>query len=517
MLWILRLVENIENKINKKIKIKKWDSMRIFQAVVLAAGIISLIPLIWVGLYNHMSGDDWYNARFVYHRVMEGTLSLGNVLKDVFADLIDLYTRWSFTYTGYFFCYLMPAGFGEQFAWLHTVILLVGTVCCMYFVFTRILGRCLSMQKGCARVVAVLLILLGIQYMPSPFDGFYWWSGSINNTLGFAISILGISFLVKIYHQEEKIKAGSWIFLGIGLFLIAGTSYASVLVLFCSMLLVLIDMWVYKKREKSQRIIFSGLFVWYILCVLFAMTAPGNARRFGALTDAGSSGYSPVKAIVCAYIEGLKLIYEQWNIGILLILLVICLLAIPMLLAYRQKFKNPIIVVTVTYSIYITSFIPTLYAEGLSGEPRVQNIQYWYSLIFLTINVLYSLGWYLKKKDIASESALLTRYKTEIMGLCLIFCAVFMLKGEQEPASKVALKGMLTEEVQQFDSELDAREELYRLSRGEEVVAEQLSVIPEIFEGYTDLREEKFWINSNVRDFYQLKRLRSSINGQVVD
>lgn len=517
MLWVLRLVENIENRIHKKNRDKKWDSMRIFQAVVIAAGIISLIPLIWVGLYNHMSGDDWYNARFVYHRVMEGTLSLGNVLKDVFADLFDLYTRWSFTYTGYFFCYLMPAGFGEQFAWLHTVILLAGTVCCMYFAFTRTLGRCLPIQKECARVAAILLIILCIQYMSSPFDGFYWWSGSINNTLGFAISILGISFLVKIYCREEKIKTESWIFLGIGLFLIAGTSYASVLVLFCSMFLVLIDMWVYKKREKRQRIVFSGLIVWYIFCILFAMTAPGNARRYGAIVDAGFSGYSPAKAIICAYIEGLKLIYEQWNIGILLILLVVCLLALPSLLAYRQKFKNPLIVLAVTYSIYITSFIPTLYAEGIPGEPRVQNIQYWYSLIFLTINALYFLGWYLKKKDIASESMLLTRFKTEIMVLCLVFCAFFMLKGEQEPASKVALKGVLLGEVQQFDSELDAREELYRASRGEEVIAEQLSVIPEIFEGYTDLREEKFWINSNVRDFYQLKRLRSSINGQVVD
>lgn len=55
---------------------------------MIAAGILSLLPLVWVGFYNHMSGDDWYNARFVSQMVLH------------------VYRI--------FFCYLMSAGFGKR-------------------------------------------------------------------------------------------------------------------------------------------------------------------------------------------------------------------------------------------------------------------------------------------------------------------------------------------------------------------------------------------------------------------
>ncbi|MBO5166228.1 MAG: hypothetical protein IJ405_09610 [Lachnospiraceae bacterium] len=517
MVWILKVLDNIESKIQSKFHFKKWSSMQLLQAGVIGIGIVLLIPLLLVGCYNHMSGDDWYNARFVYHQIMEGSFSIWKMLQDIWADLVDLYTRWSFTYTGYFLCYVMPAGFGEQFTWLHTVILLLGTVAGMYCAFVKMFMRCLSMEKVHARISTILMMILMIQYMPSPFDGFYWWSGSVNNTFGFFISILGLAFFCKLYLDGTVVKTGSWVLLGIGLFLIAGTSYASVLVLLCSMFLVVIDAWLYKKQNKKQRIILSGLLVWFVLCIIFAMTAPGNGVRSDALTELGAIGYSPVKAIIMAYLRGFELIYESINGATLVLIAAVCAVAAPYVIRYRQKCKHPLMVLAVTYSIYITSFIPTLYAQGIAGEPRVRNIQYWYSIICIVINVLYCLGWYLNKKNIDKEARSLVVYKTEIIVVLLACSMVFMLQSEQEPASKSALKGWLIGEVQQFDEELDAREELYRGSRDEEVVAEQLSVIPAIFDGYTDLREATFWINDHVKDYYKLKRVYSSIDGQVVE
>lgn len=513
MLFVLQFIEKLKQRWLKK-NVPGKDGMKYLSIFVIAGAVISILPLFVVGFYNHISGDDWYNGRFVYHQILDGSFSIGRMFSDIVGDLTDLYTRWSFTYTGYFFCYVMPAAFGEKWTWLNSTILLLGTTVCIFFVLKKAFQKLLGLGKNEACIAAALLGIVMIQYMPSAYDGFYWWSGSLNNTIGFAISLLDLLFLLRLYDENAKIKKGNWILFGISLFLIAGTSYATVLVLFCSMILVLMDLWIYKKGTKSRRIWYTILFAFFCVCILFAMSAPGNWRRAATLGDVG---YSPVAAIIVAYLEGAKLLYGAFNLCHVLVLACVCVLALPVLIEKRGKFKNPVIVSFVTYSIYVTSFIPTLFAEGIPGELRLRNIQYWYSMILVTINLLYWLGWYLNKKDIRKESSLLANFKIEIILLLGVVCALFMLRGGEEPTAKIALKGLLMGEIQQFDAELDAREEIYLENRGEEVIVEQLSVIPQIFEGYTDVREERFWINSNIRDYYELKRLRSSINGEVVD
>lgn len=516
MLFVLQLMEKLKQRWLKK-SVSGKDGMKYLSILVVAGAIVSILPLFVVGFYNHISGDDWYNGRFVYHQILNGSFSIGRMFSDIAGDLADLYTRWSFTYTGYFFCYIMPAAFGEKWTWLNSTILLTGSVSCIFFVLKKAFQKLLGLEKTVACIAAALLGIVMIQYMPSAYDSFYWWSGSLNNTIGFAISLLDMLFLLRLYDENVKIKRWKWLLFGISLFLITGTSWGTVLVLFCSMILVLLDLWVYKKGTKSRRIWYTILFVFFCACILFAMSAPGNQRRAAAISDEmGDVGYSAVASIIIAYLEGAKLLYGTLNLCHVLVLACMCVLALPVLIEKREKFKNPVIVSFITYSIYVTSFIPTLFAEGIPGDLRLRNIQYWYSLILVTINLFYWLGWYLNKKNIQKESRLLANFKVEMVLLAGVVCVLFMLRGEEEPTAKIALKGLLGE-IQQFDAELDAREEIYLANRGEEVIVEQLSVIPQIFEGYTDVGEERHWINSNIRDYYELKRLRSSINGEVVD
>ncbi len=510
MIWFIDFIELIKTKLVNKFKILHspnfYRNMMIISLFFIC--FILLLPIIWAGFYNHMSGDDWYNARITHTHILNGTLSLKTLLTDAFAEMINMYHTWSFTYTSNFIDCFTPAVFNEQYTWLHTVILLGWTVCGMFLFFAKIARRWLGNNRVYSCVIALLLINVMVQYMPSAFDAFFWWSGSMSYTLGFVISIIDIAFLFKIYFEPQEVKKWQWIIYGISLFLIVGTNYAPMLVLFSCMFLMLIDIIIYKRIKRSQRIAYYCLFGIYIICIIFGISAPGNRVRSEVLEEMGSYGLSPVSSILHAYKAGADMLIERMNVCYILFLIAICVLILPKLISKRRMFKSPLFVVFTLYSIYITSFIPTFFAFASSGESRVANIQYWYSIIFLTGSVIYCLGWYLGKKEIDKESLILTKYKKEIIAILVMLGMATIVFGEPQATSRVAMRDILTGDLQKFDAEVDIREQVYKDSRGKDVVVESLTNIPQLFYGYTDLQEEHFWINTNVRDYYQLERLR---------
>lgn len=511
---IMKMYEHVVKMLQKVFKTKKEKynySKLLFGALVMIA-VLLLIPLLVAGVYNHMSGDDWYNTRLTYNQVLSNHFSLTALLDESFRDLCDVYLSWSFTYTGCFLAYFMPAGFGDKFTWMHTVILLGLFLIGTYVSFTKLIKRLFSTQKVVYRSTAILIIIYLIEYMPSPFDAFYWFSGSINNLVGFIISIMCITFLSKIEYESTKISIWNWIVFGVGLFLIAGTSYAAILVLICSMGLYLIDLIFRKSMSLKQRIIYFCMFSFYLLCFLFAMTAPGNANR--SQLEAGIYGLSAFSSIVHAYLEGAILIYQNFNIYLVIFLIIICILLLPSLIIYREKFRYPVIVTFVTYSIFITSFIPTLYASGIAGELRVRNIQFFYAILFIIINIIYYLGWYLNKKNVDQVPLLISKYMKELLALLVCISLILFIKGNDEPASKIAMKGIINGELQQFDKEVDEREAVFRENTNKDVKVNVLTNIPELFYGYTDLRDGKFWINVNVREFYHLTGLETTVDSE---
>lgn len=145
MLWFLNLVEHIKNRIPGFNKISRRT---VLTGAILFLCAASLLPLLLAGFYNHMSGDDWYNAKFVHEQMISGHFSIIGLFRDIWGDLVDLYSRWSFTYTGYFLCYIMPMGFSENNGWMHTVLLLLCAVICMYAFFTKILGGEIGKPTG---------------------------------------------------------------------------------------------------------------------------------------------------------------------------------------------------------------------------------------------------------------------------------------------------------------------------------------------------------------------------------
>lgn len=508
MIWFFDLVEKVKSKFFRE---KSVSEQNLLLLIVVPILILSLLPLLAAGFYNHMSGDDWYAGYNLHEHVVAASFSIKQFFSSFWQGLVDVYLGWSFTYTGYFLCYIMPAGFGEEYTWLHTLIILPFIVIGIYCFLTKTLKILLGVTKKEAATGTCLALLVMIQCVPSPFDAFYWWSGAGNNIVGFVLSLCGLLFLIKLYKTPTAIKGHMWFWFVIVLLLIPGTSWGAVLVLFCSMLLGLIDMWTDKKRNRKQRAVYSICFVLFIACMLFAATAPGNTRRAMSLRDSGTDGLSPVVAILRAYFEGVKLLWQSIDPVLILMILLLCLLFLPALISKGHNFKNPLALLAVSYSIFITSFIPTLYAEGIAGEGRLRNIQYWYAILFLLVNAFYSLGWYLQKRGISSEPKVIKYHKTELLFIGIALCVLLMLRGEyREPVAKTVLRGFADGTLQQFDRELDERERLLRESPEEgDLWVTRLTVIPDIFEGYTDLKpdEERFWVNNNVREYYHLKTL----------
>lgn len=502
MLWVMNVINKLMDKCSWKLsKMKEC----VFYLGMIALEIVVMAPLVIAGFYNHMSGDDWYNARLVHWLVMDNNISLTNIFTTIINALKIIYETWSFTYGGWP-CFIMPSAFGDIYVNLHHIIIMLYVLSTLYIFLHSIFKKLFSTETKDNVLIFILFMTPAIQLMPSVFSGFYWFSGSFNNTFGFSLSLLCIAFINKAINSHEIISKLQWGLFIIALCWLAGTSYAAVLVIFCIMSMGILDIFAYSKRKRWEKVMYCIAYVIFISVCIWGMTAPGNAVRQAEVENI-QAGYSVLKTIVYAIYAAIRMIYESINISVLLFLGGIIWVILPKLADLKNKFSNPIIASILFLLVLSTTFMPTLYAQGITGESRVRNIQYWYCLLYLLMLLIYWTGWLIRKYNMDRVLTWNTRWKNQVIFIVFIIGLFAMIKGEQEPASKMAYRELRSGVIQQFDRELTTREKIYTENYGKDVQVTALTNIPDLFDGYTDIREEKYWINSNIRDYYRLHRL----------
>lgn len=486
------------------------------RAVVPAAGllILSLLPLLLLGKYNVMCIDDYDYGRRV-HDVFAATGSFSAAAQEAWRQNMDFYREWQGTYISCFLMAMCPMNFRYELAWV-VPILMIGMLSASSFVLGRhILVRWLGCEKAGAAFAMALLLFVFYQVIEAPFEGIYWYNGSTHYVLMQSVWFFLLTLISESLWAEKKGRAVLCCAAAAVLSVIVGGGN---LVTGLQAEILMAFLVCYAIFQKKDKIIYGIIpFLTGTAGFLVNILAPGNARRAALDVD---EGYGVVKAVMLSFYH-MAVFAIRWTP----VLAVITWLALLPLLwrmakAAKYDFSHPFPVTAGAYCVLSAMFTPTLYAVGMAGLSRVDNIiQVTYYIAALLVTT-YWLGYFSHRtaggsetaqggdaengKTAAAFGAFLEQAGSRMTAVCLILLlAVWALTADKNTYTSIsALRSLAYGEAETFYEEAMERYALYTDEDLEEVVVAPYSAKPHLFT-FDDLSEDPgYWLNLAVSNYY---------------
>jgi len=188
----------------------------------IAALAAVIAPILLISGYNYPSADDWSHAAGTYKALSEGG-GFFSVLKASFETVRYNYFHWEGRYANVFLASLQPGIWGEQYYSIVTWLML-GMLIFSELFLCRILlyapctegapnanairqRECHTYAGTSARHIAhrkswlcipVMIppLLLQILYCPFPDESFYWYTGSVNYTFIYGLSLILLTLCI---------------------------------------------------------------------------------------------------------------------------------------------------------------------------------------------------------------------------------------------------------------------------------------------------------------------------------
>lgn len=491
---------------------QRIKTVKFWWLVVLAVLILSLLPVFGMAFYNHSSADDYsygYQTRAAWidtHNVLE-------VLKKAGEKVKTIYFEWQGSYAAVALFALQPAVFGEEFYPLTTFLLLGMFIFAVFYFFRKIVKNIFKDDVRIADIIAGVILLLSIQMLPSPVEGFFWWNGASYYVLFYSLMLIQMAnLLVTVWCDElKKRQMAGLLILAV---IITGGNYVSAL-LTVELTVLLFVYAIYKKKSISGKLIV--VLAVTMTCFLINCLAPGNSVR-----QATFESLSPIRAVLYSYHEAYNHMVE-WTSPLVIVGMIFL---VPFLwhLPVQSKLKGLLpfaFLLGIEFSVFASSFTPTLYAYGSVGAGRIQNIRYFLWIFmcvaaeFTGICGIKSMVAYCEEKSgdfLKILKSIYSEYAIPFF-IMIVFCASFFAGNSiladdvRDMTSVSAAKSLLSGEARQYDRE--AKERLTVLLGEESSVAlKPYSCHPELL-FWEDIKEDPAdWVNCAVARFYGKEEVR---------
>lgn len=474
--------------------------------------VISIVPLLLLGKYNVMCIDDYDYGRQVHDTWMT-TGSLWQSVQTAASQTAVFFRDWQGTYVSCFLMALCPMNFYYETAFLVPIIM-IGMFCVSTYLLGRqILIKWLGSDKHHAGLIMFLLLFLFYQVMEAPFEGIYWYNGSTHYILMQSLMFFMMTLVSGTIWTEKKSNEITWCVLAsLDGVIVGGGNLITGLQAEILLVLLLIFVCVMKRKKMVYVLIPFLAFTAGFLCNILA---PGNIMRSALDTDVG---YSPVLSVILSFYYAVGFIIGWTNT--LVILLWLALLPIMWRIGKNSEksFRHPVWVSAGAFCILSAMFTPTLYAVGMVGLSRVDNIiqmVYYLSLFMITT---YWFGWFshagddLKKEENEEEKPsagkLLGAFLESTQNMMTIICmllvlAVWILTADKNTYTGIsALRSLINGDAAVYYAEAMERYELYTDENVTDVAVAPFSARPALFD-FEDLTEDaENWLNLAVSEYY---------------
>lgn len=464
--------------------------------------VLSVIPLLLLGRYNVMCIDD-YNYGMRVHDTWTATGSLRQSIQTAVTQTKDFFVDWQGTYVSCFLMAVCPMNFRYEAAFIVPVIM-IGMFSISTFLFGRqILIKWLGSDGQRASFVMFLLLFMFYQIMEAPFEGIYWYNGATHYVLMESLLFLMLTLVSGILWAEEKkgmiFRCIPAVLLGI---IVGGGNLVTALQAEIVLVFLLIFACVTKRKKAFYVLLPFLAFTTGFLCNILA---PGNAARASLDTDVG---YSAVAAVVLSFYYAVVFMIG-WTKAFAILL---WLALLPVLWQIGKKseksFEHPVWVTAGAFCILSAMFTPTLYAVGMVGLSRVDNIiqmVYYLCLFFVTV---YWFGWFSHRKETSSAGVafgvFLEKAGNRMTAACvLLVLLTWVLTADKNTYTGIsALRSLVNGDAAVYYEEAMERHRLYVDETVTDVVVKPFSVRPALF-NFEDLTaDEGNWLNLAVADYY---------------
>ena len=275
-----------------------------------------------------------------------------------------------------------------------------------------------------------VLCILSIQYMPYMRGGLFWYTGMINYTFPYGLSLMVFVWIDKFL---ESGKRRYFVYLISALSYMGGAGYLTVVLCFEVIFMVIVWKIITGNLLHKKRALWL-LVPWMLLIIGFIISAcsPGNAVRGG--DDYGFSIANILITLKECLICGIRAIPDTFIRVRPLFLFVFMTMLITWELVdvehCKLSFKYPIQVSVLLFLISCSVYAPQIYAnDEVSGG--VPDTIFWVFLITMMLCLIYCTGAVKKKyiKKSQQKKWLKTEFlapaiRTPFIILTLLFCVV---------------------------------------------------------------------------------------------
>ncbi len=485
--------------------------------------VASLLPLYFIGQYNHPSVDDYYYG-VQTAATWQTTGSLGDVIKESFHQMVVTYNEWQGNFAAIFLMRLQPGIFGEQFYALAPVILITSFVIAMLGFFYVFLRKWFNAGRTASITAGLCITFCALQFTHVPSDSFYWYNGSIYYTFFFSLMLILFILVTQIIHNSSLAKKILCTLAAVPLaFVIGGGNYATAL--FTVIIMILMCIWLIITKKKQMVPVIAITLV-SLVALGISILAPGNSIR----QESVGAGPGVIKALIYSFAYGGYNIAGSTTAPVIAMWILLLPVFYKIASNTKYSFKYPLLVLIFTYGVFCSQGTPVFYAQGLRMPYRMMNIIYFSYYIFMTLNLIYLMGWIHRKwgetplikkimgiYDSAKSrtitvSCLMIFFAIGCIGLCTVSEGTDEKSAEFGglPMSVGATYSIINGDAAAYNNEINARIDLLLNTADTDVTVSPLSVTPNVI-FHTDITTDpSHWKNQHLAMFYHKNSVRLS-------
>lgn len=477
------------------------------------------VPVIVIAFYSHPSVDDYAYGRDVHLWIQNHGYDIFGILKCAALFAYNYYFKWAGSYADSFTGALMPENFGCY--WISAVIIYSMLTGGLVFLFRSLAAGLAGKEYQWTGSICALFGIIAItQNWPSPVEALYWFDGAQSYMGYHAVYLWMCGMAVRYFFHEEQRKSVRALVIVSFLALIAAggnnvTSFMSILT-YC----IFLGAAVYFRRKRGIIVPFAVSVAGFLVSFL----SPATTVRGG-----GSGNYTPIiLTIVKCFrwtIRQYVLGWTSFGIGLMLLFLTPFLVRLMRKTAenYSFQFPCPLLALAGSFCFLSAMSSPAFYILGESGPLRLHNLIYVNFIILVILVYAYFLGWLTVNKLSAEQSEYISEiYRNMALRHSIPLAAVAVLWLCAGAAGKYgtsieAAKELFNGTAARYHEEIMKRYELYKDPSVTEVVAEPLSVKPELifFDDITD--DETNWKNTSTAKYFGKELVKLRVRDPDID
>ncbi len=498
--------------------ISRFKNLSFYQklySVLLFILIISILPILYMGLFSHPVGDD-YNYGMNAHLAWEQTGSVFSVLKAAVETAEIEWHGYQGPFASAFFMALQPAVISERLYCLTPFIMLFMLIVATSVFLYVVLVKCFQISKIQYKITTCILLLLSIEVLDTPSEAFFWYCGAVHYVFMHSCMLLLFSVLLLAFLAKRH----SLIYMLLSLPLAVcsgGGNFVTALLTMVLLVFSFFALLIFRKRENL--LLFIPTFFTAGAAFFLNVTAPGNFVRGADIV----SNLPPAKAIYYAFQYGLTYIGKWTNIYLFSAILLLIPITWSAAAHLSIKLRFPGLFTFFSYCIFSSMFTPITYALGTAYTfGRTLNIIMQTYYLLLILNLFYWSGW-LKQtlQAFSSESfehvfglfhLLFQTYRKKFvifLGLFLLF-SIF-ITDERSLTTKSALHDLGKGYAQTYHRETLNRIALLSMEGVDEVWIPNYTVRPWLLDFEDITTDPEHWRNKGLASWYKKKIVHLSV------